>query len=160
MTLLLSWRVQNFVVISRICHEQKYGEIQFIFHFDRNIVSGTGARAWAGGYVSGILIVMPVYRDGMSSCSWIKPVALDFLCRYWNKCYFELYEYHSTHTRDLFNHYTLKIMFCNGTHSNSNWTNFDHAVAKQFYIPIVWRQYWFEHCLVKSVYLNDINWWD
>ena len=38
-TVLLSWRVQNFLVIGRICYEQEYGEISFIFYFDRNIVS-------------------------------------------------------------------------------------------------------------------------
>ena len=42
-TVLLSWHVQNFVVIDSICNEQEHCEVSSNFEFDRNTVSGTGA---------------------------------------------------------------------------------------------------------------------
>ena len=38
-TVLLSWRVQNFTVISWICYEQEHYKISLNFEFDWNIVS-------------------------------------------------------------------------------------------------------------------------
>ena len=37
-------RVQNFVMISRICYEQEHYKISLNFEFDRKLVNGTGAR--------------------------------------------------------------------------------------------------------------------
>ena len=42
-TVILSWRVQNFVVIGREYFKSKHCKIWSNFEFDRNIVSGTGA---------------------------------------------------------------------------------------------------------------------
>ena len=41
---LLSWCVQNFVVIGWIYYEQEYYKFLLNFKFDQNIISGTGAR--------------------------------------------------------------------------------------------------------------------
>ena len=50
--MLLSWRVHNFVVIGWICYEQEHFKISLNFEFDRNIVSGTGARRRKGSQQS------------------------------------------------------------------------------------------------------------
>ena len=39
--------VQNFVVINQICYEQEHYKFSLNFEFDRNVVSGRGARALA-----------------------------------------------------------------------------------------------------------------
>ena len=41
-----SWRVQNFVVISRVHFKLEHRNIWSHFEFDPNIVSGTGARSF------------------------------------------------------------------------------------------------------------------
>ena len=41
-TVLLSWCVQNFIVVGWIYYEQEYYEVSSNFEFDRNMVSGTG----------------------------------------------------------------------------------------------------------------------
>ena len=43
-TVTLSWRVQNFVVVGRVHFKLEHCKIWSNFEFDRNIVSGTGAR--------------------------------------------------------------------------------------------------------------------
>ena len=43
-TVELSWRVQNFVVVGRVYFELEPCKFWSNFEFDRNIVSGTGAR--------------------------------------------------------------------------------------------------------------------
>ena len=44
-TVTLSWRVQNFVVVGRAHFKLEYCKFWSNFEFDRNIVSGTGARS-------------------------------------------------------------------------------------------------------------------
>ena len=44
-TVTLSWRVQNIVVIGRVCFTLECFEFSSNFEFDRNMLSGTGARA-------------------------------------------------------------------------------------------------------------------
>ena len=43
-TVTLSWRVQNIVVIDRVCFTLECFEVWSNFEFDRNMLSGTGAR--------------------------------------------------------------------------------------------------------------------
>ena len=50
--MLLSWRVQNIVVIGRIYLKLEHSEFSSNFEFDRNVLSGTGARgAWVNIWV-------------------------------------------------------------------------------------------------------------
>ena len=44
-TVTLSWRIQNFVVIDRVSFKPEHCKFWSNFEFDRNIVSGTGARS-------------------------------------------------------------------------------------------------------------------
>ena len=46
-TVTLSWRVQNIVVIGRVYFTLECFEFSSNFEFDRNMLSGTGARPWA-----------------------------------------------------------------------------------------------------------------
>ena len=48
MTVTLSWRVQNIVVIGRVYYTLECFEFSSNFEFDRNMLSGTGARAADG----------------------------------------------------------------------------------------------------------------
>ena len=43
-TVSLSWRVQNIVVIGRVYSKLEHSEFSSNFEFDRNMLSGTGAR--------------------------------------------------------------------------------------------------------------------
>ena len=43
-TVTLSWRVQNIVVIGRVYSKLEHSEFSSNFEFDRNMLSGTGAR--------------------------------------------------------------------------------------------------------------------
>ena len=45
-TVTLSWRVQNIVVIGRVYFTLECFEFSSNFEFDRNMLSGTGARPW------------------------------------------------------------------------------------------------------------------
>ena len=61
-TVSLSWRVQNIVVIGRVYSKLDHSECSSNFEFDRNMLSGTGARPskhatiswvlWSKGYPS------------------------------------------------------------------------------------------------------------
>ena len=44
MTVTLSWRVQNFVVIGKVHFKKAHFKFWSNFEFDRNTISGTGAR--------------------------------------------------------------------------------------------------------------------
>ena len=44
-TVSLSWRVQNIVVIGRVYSKLEHSEFSSNFEFDRNMLSGTGARS-------------------------------------------------------------------------------------------------------------------
>ena len=47
MTVTLSWRVQNFVVIGRIHFKPEHCKFWLNFECNRNIISGTGTRTYA-----------------------------------------------------------------------------------------------------------------
>ena len=59
-TVTLSWRVQNFVVIGSVRFKPELCKFWLNFEFDRNIVSGTGARSVyiAGG--AGVGVAVPL----------------------------------------------------------------------------------------------------
>ena len=66
-TVTLSWRVQHFVVIGRICHEQENYKISPHFDFNRNIVSETGGLpqctySWDG---TCLLFILSFYNSNL-----------------------------------------------------------------------------------------------
>ena len=76
-TVSLSWRVQNIVVIGRVYSKLEHSEFSSNFEFDRNMLSGTGARPFVRG-----IHWSPVNSLTMASdaelccfsliCAWIK----------------------------------------------------------------------------------------
>ena len=57
-TVTLSWRVQNIVVIGRVYFTLECFEFSSNFEFDRNMLSGTGARALNEQFVSKTVYVI------------------------------------------------------------------------------------------------------
>ena len=53
-TVTLSWHVQNFVVVGGVHFKLEHCKFWSNFEFDRNIVSGTGARRWLSSHFANI----------------------------------------------------------------------------------------------------------
>ena len=71
MTVTLSWRVQNFILIGQVHFKPEHWRFWSSFEFDRNIASGTGARTVMLGPAVGSRCHMLTHwgRDKMASIS-------------------------------------------------------------------------------------------
>ena len=75
--MLLSWHVQNFVVIGQIGYEQKHYKICLNFELDQNIVNGTGTMAEQIGKLGGRVWGRPILTgQKKSGQTYISPARL------------------------------------------------------------------------------------
>ena len=99
-TVTLSWRVQNFVVIGRVNFKPEHCKFWSNFEFDRNIISGTGARVLIATEIialPGLLKYFCAINSHFGSnltFGLVRQGLIDFLYKIWCKKCEILFRYH------------------------------------------------------------------